>query len=325
MISFSAAKKLPPDVQSPNKELAHPNIWAFGGGKGGIGKSFLSTNVASCLALMGYTVTLVDLDLGGANVHTWLGKQIPTATLSDFINKRVSNISDLIVESQVKNLNYVSGAGDNWDIADINTADKNRLLESVKSIKSDFIFLDLGAGTDHATLDFFTSATKSVVITTPEPPAIENAYRFIKSAFYRKIRVAESSLGIQSILDEAMKKENNLGLKTPAKLINHICTNYPEIGASFKEKMEQFNLQLLVNQTRTRADIELAESMKSICQLYFGVPVNSIGHISYDNAVWQSVRKRRPLVLEFPYNQTSASLFRLAKNLVDPKPGRSML
>ncbi|MBA2406278.1 MAG: P-loop NTPase, partial [Bdellovibrionales bacterium] len=63
-----------------DKEALLPNstkkIWAVGGGKGGVGKSLVSANVAICLALMGNKVVAVDLDLGGANLHTCLGLPI---------------------------------------------------------------------------------------------------------------------------------------------------------------------------------------------------------------------------------------------------------
>ena len=59
---------------NPNvKTGSQQKVWAIGGGKGGVGKSLVSANVSICLALMGYKVVTVDLDLGGANLHTCLG------------------------------------------------------------------------------------------------------------------------------------------------------------------------------------------------------------------------------------------------------------
>ena len=53
--------------------MEQKKIWAFGGGKGGVGKSFVAGNLGILLAQNGHTVILADLDLGGANMHTWLG------------------------------------------------------------------------------------------------------------------------------------------------------------------------------------------------------------------------------------------------------------
>ena len=71
--------------------LSTKKVWAIGGGKGGVGKSLVSANVAICLALMGNKVVAVDLDLGGANLHTCLGLPIPQVTLSDYVSKKITN------------------------------------------------------------------------------------------------------------------------------------------------------------------------------------------------------------------------------------------
>ena len=66
-----------------------PRIWAIGGGKGGVGKSVIATNVAASIAKgPNDSVALVDADLGGANLHTLLGVPSPKANLADFISKK---------------------------------------------------------------------------------------------------------------------------------------------------------------------------------------------------------------------------------------------
>ena len=76
-------------IQHPARRQGNsegPVIWAIGGGKGGIGKSFISTNLSICLARLGRTATVLDLDLGSANLHTCLGLKAPQVSLSDFLN-----------------------------------------------------------------------------------------------------------------------------------------------------------------------------------------------------------------------------------------------
>jgi flagellar biosynthesis protein FlhG len=62
-------------------------IWTIGGGKGGSGKSFITTNIGICLSKLGARIILIDADLGGANLHTFLGILPPVPSLSDFIKK----------------------------------------------------------------------------------------------------------------------------------------------------------------------------------------------------------------------------------------------
>ena len=71
---------------------------------GGVGKSLITSNLSICLALMGYKVIAVDLDLGGANLHTCLGVPIPERTLSDYISKKARTLDELITPTPIKNL-----------------------------------------------------------------------------------------------------------------------------------------------------------------------------------------------------------------------------
>ena len=114
-------------------------IWAIGGGKGGVGKSLVTANISICLALMGYKVTSIDLDLGGANLHTCLGVPIPETTLSDYLSKRVRNFSDLQNETPIENLSLISGAQDDLGIANLKHMQKTRLISKLREIDTDFI------------------------------------------------------------------------------------------------------------------------------------------------------------------------------------------
>ena len=86
-----------------------PEIWTIGGGKGGTGKSFIISSVGNCLASQDKKVVLIDADLGGANLHTFLGIEKPRISLTDFFEKKVP-LPDIIVDSGVKNMGFLIGA-----------------------------------------------------------------------------------------------------------------------------------------------------------------------------------------------------------------------
>jgi flagellar biosynthesis protein FlhG len=304
---------------------AQTNVWAVGGGKGGIGKSFISSSLAICLTKMGKSVTLIDLDLGSANLHTVLGVKIPPQTLSDFISGRAQSMSQVTATTEISGLNFVSGFNDALNIADLDKDSKHRLIQSFHQIQTSYVILDLGAGTSENTLDFFLSADQKIVAVTPEPTSIENAYRFMKSSFYRKLRQTESELGIQSLIEAAMDSRNQIGIRSPADLIRYVQQMNPEAGQRFQERITDFHLQLLLNQVRTRQDIELGHSMKSVCRKYFGIDANYLGYIDHDNAVWQSLRKRRPLVIEYPYSSIVGQFLGITKNLLNPQSLRAVI
>ena len=163
-------------------------IWAIGGGKGGVGKSMVTANLSICLSLMGYKVVAIDLDLGGANLHTCLGVPVPDLTLSDYLSKKVRTMSELQTKTPIKNLTIISGAQDDMGIANLRQMQKAKILNKLGTLNADYILLDLGAGTNLNTLDFFISADQGILIALPEPTSIENTYRFIKSVYHRKLK-----------------------------------------------------------------------------------------------------------------------------------------
>lgn len=303
-----------------------PNlIWAIGGGKGGIGKSFISSNLAICLARMGKSITLVDLDLGSANLHTCLGVKVPDQTISDFLTGRVANLVDVAISTEIPNLNFISGFNDALNAADISPERKRKLIAALRTLPTPYVILDLGAGTSENTLDFFLAADQKIVATTPEPTSIENAYRFMKSSFYRRLRQAEVELGIQNLIEEAMDSRNQHDIRSPADLLRYINDTNPEAGLKLSSKISDFRVQLLLNQVRTSQDIELGHSMKSVCRKYFGIEAHYLGYVDHDNAVWQSLRKRRPLIVEYPYSSIVGQFLNISKNLLNPHSLRAVI
>ena len=185
----------------------------MGGGKGGIGKSLLTASLGFQLARMGKRVVLVDADLGAANLHTCLGLPGPERTLADFIQRRVERIEDVVVDTGVPGLRLISGASDFLGAANIKYVQKVRVLNRIRALDVDVVLLDLGAGTSFNIIDFFLISDVSILTVVPEPTSIENGYRFIKSALYRRLRNVATHEGVRQIVDAALDPKNPLGIK----------------------------------------------------------------------------------------------------------------
>ncbi len=291
-------------------------IWAIGGGKGGVGKSLFAANVSICLALLGHKVVSIDLDLGGANLHTCLGVSIPDMTLSDYVSKKTNDLHDLITPTPIKNLSIISGAQDEVGMANLKYLQKTKLMNKLSKLDADYIIFDLGAGTTFNTLDFFIMADKGILVVLPEPTSIENTYRFIKSMFHRKLSQVEELLDIRPLINKATNAK--LGeSQSPATLIDRAIEIDPALGQKLKFEINKLNPKLVINQVRTQADIDIGFSMKSICKRYFGVNMDFIGYLDYDAAVWQSVKKRRPLLMEFPNSKLVNNFDRIVTRLME--------
>lgn len=285
--------------------LYNKKVWAVGGGKGGVGKSMVTANTAIALAQMGFRVIAIDLDLGGANLHTCLGLKIPEKTLSDYLSRKVTQFSELVIPTEHPNLSIISGAQDELGIANLKHLQKNKLLSSINSLDADYILMDLGAGTSFNTLDFFITASRGVLVVLPEPTSIENTYRFIKSAYFRQLKMIDDLYEIHPLINKAMAAKVGMKQSIPSEIISMVEEMNPELGARVRKELNRLKLNIIMNQVRSAQDIEIGHSIQSVCKKYFGISVEYAGHLEYDQVAWQSVKKRRPVLLEFPSSSLS--------------------
>jgi flagellar biosynthesis protein FlhG len=176
--------------------------------------------------------------------------------------------------------------------------------------------LDLGAGTSAHTLDFFLSADVGLVVVVPEPTAIENVYRFIKSAYYRRLMLAPTLDSMKDLIDMAMDPKNSKGIKTPADLFREAQRLGPDYAIKLKAEIAKFRPRILMNQVRTQSDIDVGFSIVTVCKKYFGIDAEFVGHIDYDSSVWQAVRRKRPLYLEYPNSRLVSNLDRIVQLII---------
>lgn len=291
-------------------------IWAVGGGKGGVGKSLLSSSLAISLARTGNKVLAVDLDLGGANLHTTLGVELPRQTLNDFFSERVNTVEACVSPTSIPNLEFISGAQDSVSVANVPEAQKARFLASVRDVDADYVIFDLGAGTASHTLDFFLAADINIVTMLPEPTSIENGYRFLKSAYFRRLWMCPKLTSARQWIEIAMDAKNNEGIRSPSDLFRAATRENAELAAVLKTEIERFRPKLILNQVRTHSDIEIGFSVKTVCKKYFGIELDYLGYLDYDSAVWQAIRRKRPVMLEFPNSKLVTSIDRLVDYLL---------
>jgi flagellar biosynthesis protein FlhG len=310
------------DDNSPLEPIPLPTnsrikqIWAIGGGKGGVGKSLVASSLAISLSRLGNKVVAIDLDLGGANLHTTLGVDLPKQTLSDFLNHKVSDIESCVVPTGIPYLSLISGAQDSIGVANLKLAQKVEFLTHVRKLDADYLVFDLGAGTSYNTLDFFLYADIGLITLLPEPTSIENSYRFIKSAYFRHLMSRSSLHEVRPLIEMAMDAKNPLGIKSPADLFKEVNKANPEAGMRLKQEIEKFQPKLVVNQARTQTDIDIGVSIKAVCKKYFGIEMDYIGHLDYDSSVWQSVRRKRPMMVEFPNSKIVSNIEEIVHHII---------
>ncbi|MEI9937812.1 MAG: MinD/ParA family protein [Pseudomonadota bacterium] len=159
---------------------------AVGGGRGGVGKSVLAANLGVYVAQLGRSVLLIDADPAGAALHTVLGIDLPnTASTSTEDDEEETLIA---LPTQVPGLQLVPQGYRIGSPVPVRPGRKPRWARQVQKLDIDYVILDLGAGTNPATLDLFLSADIGITVASPEPPSIEATYRFARALFQRVVR-----------------------------------------------------------------------------------------------------------------------------------------
>ena len=155
-------------------------------GKGGVGKSLVAANLGIALAQAGRRVVLVDLDLGGSNLHLILGLRGIPFGIGTWFNSPETDLEDIVVDTDVDNLRFIPGDSEIPGMANLKPQQKRNLVKGLMSLaNTDVLILDLGAGTSTNTIDFFLMSGQGVIITTPTLTATLNAYFFLKNAVFR--------------------------------------------------------------------------------------------------------------------------------------------
>jgi flagellar biosynthesis protein FlhG len=275
----------------------------------------VSANLGVALASLGHRVLLVDADLGGANLHTCLGVPQPQATLSDFVTRRATKLEELVVPAGVENLSLIAGALDALDAANPRPQQKAKLLQALQAIDVDYLLLDLGAGTSFNVLDFFLIAEHKIMVLLPEPTSVENAYRFIKAALFRRLQTLAEEYGIGQWVDAAINSKEGLG-KTPFDFVQHLRQRDVSAANRLEMDLKAFRVRLVVNQVRTPADQTVGAAVVSAWKKFFGLEMDFLGAVPYDDEAWRSVRKRRPVLLERPDSNAARQLAHVAQQLL---------
>lgn len=286
-----------------------PTIVAIGGGKGGVGKSFLVTNIAARVAIQGFRVGLFDLDLGTANSHSHLGLPLPTYCVLDFLEKKQGKLSDYGHETYIPNLTFWGFISSLNQTAFLSNEGKSRLLKGIQALDLDFVFLDLGAGIYIHTLDFFMNAHLGILVMTPEPTSIENTYSFIKAVFARKIQTIGPSLGVpKKVCGDILKQLNDLQDMTPIQKLEEYIEKHDEVNKKLLDKIKETQIVTLVNEVRVNDDKELGVSMAAVSNTYFGFATQAIGYMKYDDNVWKAIRMGTPIAVDQPHSAAAMNI-----------------
>jgi flagellar biosynthesis protein FlhG len=299
-------------------------IYPIGGGKGGVGKSFITASLGALIAKWGKKVVLIDLDLGASNLHTLLGMKSPKIGLNSFLNKTVKNLESAAVPTMIPNLFLISSFHCYMEIANLFYAQKLKIIDSIKKLPFDYILLDLGPGTNFNTLDFFLTSKKGILICTPEPTSIENSFRFIKTVYFRKLKQTMKKNTFDSVFKDRSSDLNGSRINPP-DIIETVLKHDPEKEVFLRNTLSEFKFKLIFNQFRNNVDATLGTQFENICNRHFYSIFQFLGNIGYDSRIHDAVFSKILYIHKYPHTQSAADLKKIATQMMSNMPSASFV
>lgn len=286
-------------------------VISIASGKGGVGKSVVSANLALLLARKGKQVVLADLDVGGADAHVLVGLLNPPRTLTDFLNHRIEKLNDLAQALSIHpNLRIIPGTGDTLATANMAYSQKKRLIRDFQDISADVIVVDIGAGASYHTLDFFLMADHHVAVATPDPTSVLDLYRFIKLAAIRRVL---SMFVMRNVLAEGLTNRDYSSVEE----VLDVAGKTDESGRTIAETtLRAFQPTLILNRVSGRARVNVLQ-LKKLLKEYVGGDLTLLGEIPDDPAMEHAVRAYVPVVQHAPTSPAAVAMERIAGVLLE--------
>ncbi len=305
-------------VSHNGSQRVSPEIITVAGCKGGVGKSVVACAIALEAGRLGRDVILVDADLGGANLHTYLGMHSPRCVISDFLSRRVKSLSDIVLDTEYPGVRFVSSAGNVPSQANPRFAQKTKIIKGLQSLKAELVIVDIGAGSSYDVMDFFSLTNNGVLVTVPEPTSIVNSYGFVKNVLYRRFQIAfrQYSL-VAELLKRGMNPDDNGGISAMQELLGELTNVSPECWFRAKNMLSQFAPNIIVNMTTSEKDARVGEKLKTIIEKYLSVKAKCLGDVVEDPAVRTASRKMVPFMIHSPGCPAAACVRNLAPRLIE--------
>lgn len=295
-------------------------VFAVGGGRPGVGHSILAANLAAYLAQLGRQVVLVDSDAAGPSLHSMFGMQmqVPAQPVDPF------EPGELLPEpTPIPGLSLLSQQYVKNSTVPLRPGRKPRWAKGLRLLSADYIIVDLGPGTAPAALDLYLSADFGICLTAPDPPSVEATYRFLKAVHQRQLRrfLLKDRFRMRQV-ERAMAELPPL--PTPLELLETLSRHDERTAEAAAAHLAQLRTFLVTNHTRMRSHAELGQSMADLAERYLGVQMDPLGHIEHDDAIWLSVVRRTPLLIDNPTSKSARNVERIARRVVAVATSREM-
>ncbi len=285
-------------------------------GKGGVGKSLIAANTGAALAMAGLDVVMVDLDLGGSNLHTYLGVRNRSRGLGNALATGDRAIAELAVETSIGGLRLIPGDTMTSGVANPGAAEKKRIIGAVEGMEADFILADLGAGASDTVLDLAVMSNSPILVVAPTIPSVLNAYALLKNIVAREfLRLSSRHRRLHSWLKEQFAEAEPGSLPPIAEITAEIEKEEAELAGSCRSFLREYRPNLVLSMAHTPESAALAERLRDLCRRNLDLQVGCLGAVSFDPLVQRTERFERPMVAEEDGTLAAAQIRRISEKL----------
>ena len=285
-------------------------------GKGGVGKSLLSANLAIALGQSGKKVVLVDLDLGASNLHLVIGHHPGSASLGSWFTEK-SDFKDIVSPTDYRNVSFIAGDSQIPDLTSLKHAQKVKLIRNLNNIDADYVILDLGAGTHQFILDMFLLSPQGIVVTAPAVTATLNGYLFLKNAVFRLLYTTfKRGTPGRQYLDELKKDSQTMQKLYIPQLVQQLYQIDTQNTQIFMRRMSQFRPRLVMNMIEDPKDADKVTRIKNSCNQYLGLDIEYLGVLFRDMLQDKALASQLPVIVYKPQSVLGQAIYRIGDKVL---------
>ena len=292
-------------------------IVPIAGGKGGVGKTELCAGLGIRLGQLGYRTVLVDLDLGGSNLHSALSIKNKNPGLGNLFSDRRLTFAGLVAHTPYDNLSFVPGDVLVAGIPNITFSQKQSLIRHIEALEADYVLLDLGSGAANNVVDFFLISNSGVVVSSPHVGSVLNAYSFLKNTVFRFLfrAFAKQPEVARHLRREIQEKRPGQPVQI-GKVIERMVTVDREAAQKARRYIDVLQPSLVLNFVRGSEDLNIAESLRELVHKNLDVSLQSLGAVMFDERLATSRRATQPVVVTDPSSVLAVQIDRVAQKIV---------
>lgn len=286
-------------------------------GKGGVGKSILTANLAIALAEQGHSIIAVDLDLGNSNLHSLIGLPNKYPGVGDFFRNQAESLQDFIVETGTANLRFVPGDGRMPFTANFTYAQKQKLIKEIRRLPAQFVLLDLSAGCNYNILDLFAISNRGILVTIPEDPSIRSMLVFLKNFLLRVImRILKADSKASELWDEIYNQSVTGPQKTIQLIRDKIEKLDPELAIGIDQICKRIRPRFIYNMGDSLLDLGILPAIDHALDIVLSIEGDHFGFVSKDSIVRESIKHSIPLLHYDSEGRLSESIQAIANRIV---------